>query len=321
MIRLSAWVEVGMIGARRPAGVDCRLVFWGGVLLAAGCATTPQVPTLLDDPGVVKEAGHQAAVAEVEAASTTESSEVLRTTPRHSDLVAIPGACFQMGADDGDFDELPPHEICLSDFSIDRVEVSNEAYQLCVEDGECRPATRYRARPELSTADHPVVGVGWIDADHYCRWAGMRLPTDAEWELAAGGTDGRRFPWGNEPPTCERAVYARCPPHSTVPVDSYPEGASPYGVLHMGGNAWEWVLDWWSSGYYRQSPRRDPMGPERGRMRSIRGGCWNRTPWHVRVADRDSGVVGLRNNHVGFRCACRECEGPHLQPDTSPRPR
>ncbi len=228
-------------------------------------------------------------------------------TGRHTDLVLIPAACYRMGGNDGDFDERPPHEVCVSAFFIDRVEVSNRAYQVCVDEGPCRAGDRYPRRPELAQPEHPVVGVSWVDADRYCRWAGMRLPTDAEWELAAGGTDGRRYPWGNEPHTCELAVYAHCPPHSTVPVDSYPRGASPYGVLHMAGNAWEWVWDWWSSGYYRRSPRQDPMGPERGRMRSIRGGCWNRSHVHLRVEDRDSGVLGLRNNHVGFRCACTDC--------------
>lgn len=228
-------------------------------------------------------------------------------TSRHTDLVYIPPACYEMGGSDGDFDERPRHEVCISGFFIDRIEVSNAAYQVCVEAGECRPGDRYPRRPTLAEPSHPVVGVSWVDSDRYCRWAGMRLPTDAEWELAAGGTDGRRYPWGNEPHTCERAVYAHCAPHSTVPVDSYPEGASPYGVLHMAGNAWEWVWDWWSSGYYRRSPRQDPTGPEVGRMRSIRGGCWNRSYVHLRVEDRDSGVVGLRNNHVGFRCACSDC--------------
>lgn len=233
---------------------------------------------------------------------------------RHDDRVLIPAACYEMGSTNGDMDERPPHEVCVSAFFIDRVEVSNARYQECVDAGVCRAADRYPRRPELSEPDRPVVGVGWVDADRYCRWTGMRLPTDAEWELAAGGTDDRRYPWGDEPPSCELAVYARCPPYRTVPVDSYPQGASPYGVLHMAGNAWEWVWDWWSSGYYRSSPRQDPTGPERGGMRSIRGGCWNRSYVHLRVEDRDSGVIGLRNDHVGFRCACSDCGHPPPSP-------
>lgn len=238
--------------------------------------------------------------------SSKERSEVSAAPApgaTHDDLIRIPSACFVMGANDGDHDERPPHEVCLSSFSIDRVEVSNERYQRCVDIGPCRAADRYSRRPTLAEPEHPVVGVSWLDADQYCRWVGMRLPTDAEWELAATGTDGRRHPWGNERPSCDRAVYAHCPPYSTVPVDSYPTGASPYGVLHMAGNAWEWVSDWWAPYYYLRSPSQDPPGPSEGRMRSIRGGCWNRSVWHVRNADRDSGVVGLRNNHVGFRCA------------------
>jgi len=215
-----------------------------------------------------------------------------------------------MGERRGDDDELPPHEACVSEFFIDRVEVSNERYGACVAADLCDEADRYPRRPELSLPTHPVVGVGWVDAAEYCQWVGMRLATEAEWELAAAGTDGRRYPWGNERPSCDRAVYAHCPPHSTVPVDSYPEGASPYGVLHMAGNAWEWVSDWWAPYYYRRAPRQDPTGPERGGMRAIRGGCWNRSAWHLRVADRDSGVLRLRNNHVGFRCACTDCGRP-----------
>ena len=218
----------------------------------------------------------------------------------------VPAACFEMGNDGvpgGTRDERPQHEVCVSEFSIDRVEVSNERYEACVAERACAPATRYSNRPTLTRPNRPVVGVSWIDARRYCRWVGMRLPTEAEWELAAGGTDSRKYPWGDEAPSCERAVYAHCPPRSSVPVDSYPEGASPYGALHMAGNAWEWVGDWWSLFYYNNGPRQDPQGPERGGMRAIRGGCWNRHRLHLRVDDRDSGYVDLRNDHVGFRCA------------------
>lgn len=283
---------------------------WGALVLVAvisGCASsvTPPPSRLAGPPASAKEQADEEVEPAREEAPVDEAQE--RAGRPALDLVRIPSACYRMGSNRGDLDERPPHEVCVSEFFIDRLEVSNDRYQMCVEAGQCRAADRYSRRPELSTPSHPVVGVGWVDAERYCRWVGMRLPTDAEWELAAGGTDGRRFPWGNEPPSCDRAVYAHCPPYSTVPVDSYPEGASPYGVLHMAGNAWEWVWDWWSTGYYRRSPEWDPRGPERGRMRSIRGGCWNRSRWHVRVADRDSGVVGLRNNHVGFRCACSDC--------------
>jgi formylglycine-generating enzyme required for sulfatase activity len=303
---LESSVVRGNLPARLGRCWPFRIAATSLACLAAACAAAPQDRPASRSAKETAEARH---------ALPDPSAPDPRTPrrPLHHDLVAIPAACFRMGADDGDFDERPPHDVCLSAFSIDRVEVANAAYQACVAARECRPAASYPRRPVLATPSHPVVGVGWVDADRYCRWAGMRLPSDAEWELAAAGTDGRRFPWGDEPPTCDRAVFAGCLPYSTVPVDSYPAGASPYGVLHMGGNAWEWVVDWWSSAYYRQSPRLDPLGPLRGRMRSLRGGCWNRTPWHLRVADRDSGVVGLRNDHVGFRCACRECAGPHAR--------
>ena len=224
----------------------------------------------------------------------------------HADVVEVPSACFEMGNDGvpgGTRDERPRHEVCVSRFLLDRVEVSNARYRRCVDAGVCAPAARYPNRPTLVRPARPVVGVSWIDADRYCRWAGMRLPTEAEWELAAGGTDGRAYPWGDARPTCELAVHAGCPPRSTAPVDSYPRGASPYGALHMAGNAWEWVEDWWSLFYYRNGPREDPPGPSHGRMKALRGGCWNRHRLHLRVEDRDSGYTDLRNDHVGFRCA------------------
>lgn len=288
---------------RWPAGPPRRRGAAVVLALVAGCLAPAPRPAVAPAAGP-KEAASPRAAARPDVAAA----------PVEADLVPIPAACFVMGSRRGDPDESPPHEVCVSAFRIGRTEVSNSAYARCVEAGVCRATAAYPGRPELSLPDRPVVGVSWLDARQYCSWVARRLPTEAEWELAAAGPEGRRYPWGDEPPTCDRAVFAGCPPHATVDVGSYPAGATPLGVLHLAGNAWEWVEDWWAPYYYRRSPRSDPRGPEEGGMRALRGGCWNRSAFHLRAADRDSGVVGLRNDHVGFRCAADAPSGAAASP-------
>jgi len=240
-------------------------------------------------------------------------------------MVRIPTGCFDMGDSfaEGDGDELPVHNVCISGFEMDVYEVTNAYYAACVADGGCTPppAASSYSRPsyygEPAYDDFPVLRVSWYQAEAYCFWAGKRLPTEAEWEFAArGGLAGKRYPWGDSI-TCADACHERgfswqpcygyC--HSgmcdndTHPVGIYaPNG---YGLYDMAGNVWEWVNDWYQAGYYAVSPVNDPPGPASGTERVLRGGAWSWFADGQRVAFRDSDqpLPFYASHNVGFRCA------------------
>jgi formylglycine-generating enzyme required for sulfatase activity len=221
--------------------------------------------------------------------------------------VFVPAGEFTMGSEDGMNDERPVRRVYLDAFWIDETEVTNAQYEGCVVAGKCR-ASGCADDAQLNDGRQPVVCVDWSDAEAYCRWAAARLPTEAEWEKAARGTDGRTYPWGNEPATCEYAVMddgsgSGCGQHKPWPVGSKPRGAGPYGTLDMAGNAWEWVADWYDSGYYARSPGRNPGGPDSGEARVLRGGPWPGGQYYVRCANRVRIDPAYRGNFVGFRCA------------------
>ncbi len=251
-------------------------------------------------------------------------------------LLYVPEGEFKMGSEAGLTDERPLHAVFLDAYWIDRTEISNSMYAQCVEAGGCdEPAsTVYFNDPEY--ADHPVVYVSWVDANDYCTWAGRRLPTEAEWEKAASwdpvANQQRVFPWGNEY-DCKKGNYddeveldASLMPGTTVncdgflrssPVGSFPEGASPYGALDMGGNVWEWVHDAFIEvdpikpslqNYYAISPYSNPMGvdPAITEYRSMRGGSWNFTFGFGRAAYRLWYGLDDKYDGVGFRCALSE---------------
>jgi formylglycine-generating enzyme required for sulfatase activity len=244
-------------------------------------------------------------------------------------MALVPAGEFQMGCDPAnkfnyscDSDELPLHTVYLDDFYIDIFEVTNAQFSSVVnEHGNQKESvvtwlyygSQDFVRVHLSQdvwkadsgyEDHPVVGVSWYGARAFCEWRGSRLPTEAEWEKAArGANDTRAYPWGDQKPSCSLANFLGCV-GGTSPVGSYPQGASPYGVLDMAGNVHEWLNDWYQSDYYIQSPTSNPLGPTSGSRKVYRGGIYI-SPWHLlRVSFRTATFgPGSYTKYSGIRCA------------------
>lgn len=220
-------------------------------------------------------------------------------------MVTIPATRFTMGDRNGEPDEYPEREVRLDTFSIDRMEVSNRAYRLCVQAKAC-DAAPYGDDPTLGAEEHPVVGVAWQDAARFCAWVLRRLPTEAEWELAARGNDDlRRWPWkGPFRPRFANTARQDDLHDQSAPVNTYPAGESPYGVLNMAGNAAEWTADYYDPTYYGTAPETlNPTGPKTGRERVVRGGSY-RDPAHLtRVSARRGMLPTESDSTVGFRCA------------------
>ncbi|MEE3257589.1 MAG: SUMF1/EgtB/PvdO family nonheme iron enzyme, partial [Candidatus Latescibacterota bacterium] len=180
-------------------------------------------------------------------------------------MVLVPEGAFVMGWDAGEPDERPPHVVFLDAFHIDQFEVTVGQYRVCVEAGACEdPIYAPSCNWDGFAGDtHPINCMNRQNALDYCTWAGLRLPTEAEWEKAARGTDGRIYPWGYEL-VGDEANFRVGAGTATEPVGNHPSGVSPYGVHDMGGNVWEWVADWYAEGYYARSPRERPTGPGQG---------------------------------------------------------
>jgi eukaryotic-like serine/threonine-protein kinase len=228
-----------------------------------------------------------------------------------------------------DTDEKPQHRVTLDAFWLDRTEVTNANFAKCMAEGACRPDTYetsaitytpYGFHPDYEA--YPAFLYEPDVAAAYCVWAGRRLPTEAEWEKAARGTDERRYPWGDGL-DCAKATYFECPPQPplthrnptkpicgegktcrTTPVDVPLAGASPYGALNMAGNVWEWVADWYAPDYYAHSPAANPTGPAAGEYQVVRGGGATSLDHDLRVTARASGkALHFFDAQMGFRCA------------------
>jgi serine/threonine protein kinase len=247
-----------------------------------------------------------------------------------AEMVLIPASTFEMGLDDAQAATLrmmcqncgdvfrasqPSHTVTLDSYLIYKTEVSNRMYNLCVQDGACNPPVRYNSETRGSYyADpkyekYPVVFVTWYAAEKYCQWAGGHLPTEAQWEYAARGPKGNLFPWGENLPNENLANIANFL-NDTTPVDEYPQGASPFGLLNLTGNVWEWVFDWYQADYYQTNNNwLNPQGPESGdyrdgdNLKSGRGGAYWIAAGNSGAGIRDWYQAGSAGSAVGFRCA------------------
>jgi formylglycine-generating enzyme required for sulfatase activity len=188
---------------------------------------------------------------------------------------------------------------------MDQTEVTNSMYARCVKAGKCKFTVENAATDihfnDPAYADHPVVYVKWEWAAANCQWAGRRLPSEAEWEKAARGTDERKYPWGNEPPNAARLNFNDLVGDTSV-VGSYPAGVSPYGILDLAGNVREWVADWFSAQYYLNSPFKNPLGPAKGQFKVLRGGSFKDGYAGVLATTRFSHIPGSPGMNRGFRC-------------------
>ncbi len=236
------------------------------------------------------------------------------------EMIKIPAGPFVMGSDSGHVDERPAHTVNLVEFAIDRLPVTNAQFAdflnsagLTGPSGEKLfdhddPDARIHHRDSRWIADagaerHPVVEASWAGASAYCAWRYARLPTDAEWEKAARGQKGRRFPWGNEAPDIQRARFG-AGWHDTAPVDAHPAGASPYGVLDMAGNAWEWVSSAYRPYPYRAEDGREDRTP--GPIRATRGGGQDSAADEITTTQRGRNLSrnpAAGHHNIGFRCS------------------
>lgn len=244
-----------------------------------------------------------------------------------SPVVQISAGWFLMGTvrkDDDPFGlatqyddtEFPQRRIWLDAYALDRDEVSMAEYLAFLYEQGLPVPIKLRhliwhlidvhVLPDYVMARWPALYVSWDEAARFCRTRGKRLPTEAEWEKAARGPQGRVFPWGDAPPTPDVAVFGLYHVHQiplVAAVDSFEEGRSPYGLHHMAGNVREWVQDWFGPDSYPLMPERNPRGPETGRYKSVRGGSWRSRPQLLRTATRNGATPETRSPNIGFRCA------------------
>ena len=248
-----------------------------------------------------------------------DQSSVSSVPPK--DMILIPAGEFIMGTDseEANADQKPAHQVYLDAFYIDKHEVTNAQFEAFIVDGgyqnrklwtevgwdfiqknQIKTPLQHGENSVSTDPAHPVIGVSWYEANAYATWAGKRLPTEAEWEKAARGTDGRIYPWGDEMDFSKLSYF----PHviKVQTVGSFANGASPYGVLDMAGSVWEWCSDWYNESYYLQGSRKNPKGPDGGEYRVLRGGGWDSIRLQLRTSYRYYDQENRRTYNIGFRC-------------------
>lgn len=255
-----------------------------------------------------------------------------------SEMVLIPAGEFLMGGEKADLEgfdkamylnyeaELPRHRVRLDAFYLDKYEVTTAQYRKFLAsnpgasfDHKDQPPDQdhqqHYLNEEMKAEDQPATGLNWFDAYAYCKWAGKRMPTEAEWEYAARGPAEayRKYPWGNEGPDADGIWRANLRPQQgwsadgyryTASVGSFPDGVSPFGIMDMAGNAEEWVHDWLDASYFRNSEgAKNPQGPAQGRNKVLKGGSFGTDPIHLRIATRLYGAPEVKSEMQGCRCA------------------
>ncbi|MBI3603143.1 MAG: formylglycine-generating enzyme family protein [Nitrospirae bacterium] len=266
---------------------------------------------------------------ELVASIVTEHKPVVAVAPRDfsmykivmgedgREMVQIPEGPFTMGSQEGDPDEAPEHQVYLRTFYMDKKEVTQgdyERYVKMTKRGKPFVPVFEDDQSKILKPDLPAMGISWADAEAYCKWAGKRLPTEAEWEKAARGESKRRYPWGDEfgaghanVDGDEDGVKYLAPP------GSFESGRSQYGLYDMTGNVAEWVADTYDEHYYKKAPYRDPPGPEDGQHKVIRGGSWRETQHNARLAKRFQAKMWRTDSTIGIRCAKDPEEEPQGQ--------
>ena len=275
--------------------------------------------------GLIYESYKSKQMRELAASIKTEQHQTVAVAPRDfsiyktivgdegREMVQIPEGPFTMGSNDGDPDEAPEHPVYLATFFMDKKEVTQAEYERFVK------ATK-RGKPFIPVfeddqslilkPDLPAMGMAWTDADAYCRWAGKRLPTEAEWEKAGRGEGRKRYPWGDAFGTGHANVDGEDDGFKYLsPPGSFESGRSPYGLYDMTGNVAEWVADTYSEDYYKKAPYRNPSGPEDGQHKVIRGGSWRETEHNARLPKRFQAKMWRTDTTIGIRCAKSAEEG------------
>ena len=220
-------------------------------------------------------------------------------------LAYVPAGEFTMGSG---LPDAPQRTVTLDDYWIYKTEVTNSMYAFCVSVGACAPPAQELGTPVYDNpvyANYPVVGVTWDMAANYCSWIGGSLPTEAQWEKAARGSTGAQYPWGNTDPSCDVGNFAGCV-GALTDVTKYVDGASPYGVLDLSGNVFEWVNDFYGENYYDNAPSKDPTGPDSGDMRVVRGSGFETDIGQAGSAIRHPAGNAYHNRDLGFRCVIQK---------------